>query len=144
MVALLAARFVVGSTIRVRVPPAELTVVDASAAAASGARVTSGAAACAGARVANNAAAPAVTRASAAAANRARLIDTFRKGRSTPASTDVVGAVRNMHKACSVLGEDYSVVLVRQTAPGPISGSIASADFRRKRPGQPHDAHCAG
>src|SRR6478735_3993559 len=124
MVALLAARFVVGSTIRVRVPPAELTVVDASAAAASGARVTSGAAACAGARVAN----------SAAAANRARLIDTFRKGRSTPASTDVVGAVRIMHKACSVLGEDYSVVLVRQTAPGPISGSIASADFRRKRP----------
>src|SRR6478752_7174389 len=80
MVALLAARFVVGSTIRVRVPPAELTVVDASAPAASGARVTSGAAACAGARVANNAAAPVVTRASAAAANRARLIDTFRKG----------------------------------------------------------------
>src|SRR6478752_6480764 len=101
MVALLAARLLVGSTISVRLPPAELTVVDASAAAASGTRVTSGAAACAGARVANNAAAPVVTRASAAAANRARLIGTFRQERPTPASAYVV----EQSGLCTVLGQ---------------------------------------
>src|SRR6478735_11607285 len=79
MVAFVSARLAVGSTINVRVPPAELTVVDASAPAASGIWVGSGAAAWAGARLANTTAAPAVARANAAAANRARLIGTFRQ-----------------------------------------------------------------